>query len=248
MTYHVLTGDALLHNFPKGKLAGSVIIIRECLIEGPVLANSPSEFWQLRETYLTETYPNSDINYAYDVIFEFEKLNELKDGDEVNFWFEHDLFCQINLWFTISLLPEKFITINRVSPMGMAPEFLWYGFGPMSSNDLIYCFSKRTTLTQDDVVLGRSLWKAYSTSNWPAFSNLSSTNSRCFPHLEQVCKAQLDRVPLDAQLGRPEKILKEIIESGTQSFEEAFSIFSEKEGIYGFGDSQVRRIYEQLIK
>lgn len=217
-------------------------------MEGPVLAISQSEFWEQREYYLAENYPESEINYTDDVVFEFEKLNDLHDGDEVNFWFEHDLFCQVNFWFTLSLLPDKSLTLSRVSPIVQKQENLWNGFGPMSSGELLNCFSKRSQLSEDDVMLGRNLWTAYSTADWQTLAKLSATISFSFPYLVEVCKAQLDRIPQGNQLGRPEQVLKEIIENGHKSFDHAFAEFSEREGIYGFGDSQVRRIYDKLIK
>ncbi|MFZ1808268.1 MAG: hypothetical protein WAU36_13645 [Cyclobacteriaceae bacterium] len=71
MTIHVLTGDALLTNFPDGKLEGSIAISRECLIEGPVNAGNLKDFWSQREAYLMDAYPESDISYEDDVAFEF---------------------------------------------------------------------------------------------------------------------------------------------------------------------------------
>jgi len=242
MTIHVLTGDALLNNFPEGKLQGSVAISRECLIEGPVNASTLSDFWNQRESYLKDTYPESDISYSDDVAYEFEKLNDLKEGDEVNLWFEHDLFCQINLWFTLSLLDQKNVTVYRVSPVVSNQDELWYGFGPMSPEELLKCYEQKTLLSSEDIQLGKNLWLAYAAADNPALTQLSANPSKAFPYLKEVCKAQTERPD------RPEKVLKEIISKGNTSFEKVFIEFCEQEGIYGFGDSQVQNIYDQLLK
>lgn len=246
MTTHVLTGDALLYNFPNGKLEGSLVINRECLIEGPASSKNLDEFWNERELYLTETYPESDINYQDEVVFEFEKLNDLKDGDEVNLWFEHDLFCQVNLWFTLSILPEKDLSVYRVFPVVEKTKNLWLGFGPMSSNELMNCFVQRVRLTPDDLELGRNLWKAYSNSDYKTLVKLGDNVSPAFLYLKEVCEAHTQRIPKGGQPGRPERVLKEIIDSGNNTFEKAFQKFSELEGVYGFGDSQVKNIYDRL--
>ena len=246
MTIHVLTGDALLSNFPEGKLTGAIAINRECLIEGPVAFTNLEDFWQERESYLLDAYPESDISYPDDVVFEFEKLKELQQGDEVNLWFENDLFCQINLWFTISLLPENGVAVYRIVPVIDNPEELWNGFGPMSSNELMDCFNKRILLTPEDLQLGKKLWQAYSTANLQELEKLAVIKSKAFPYLKEVCDAHIQRT--STQPGRPEKALKGIIDNGTTSFESAFEQFSEQEGIYGFGDMQVKRIFEQLIR
>lgn len=248
MIYHVLTGEALLQSFPKGKLEGSVVIIRECLIEGPVKTDTLPAFWENRMEYLSNTYPESDIHYVDDVVFEFEKLMELQDGDEVNFWFEHDLFCQLNFWFTLTLLPAKNLKLYRVSPIVKNPKMLWHGFGPMSPKELLNCFSNKTQLTPADLELGKDLWKAYSNSDMNTLSELSNAISPSFPHLKEVCKAQIDRGSDGNQIGRPERVLKQILDSGVNYFEEAFQVFSEQEGIYGFGDSQILNIYDRLME
>lgn len=242
MTIHVLTGDALLNNFPEGKLKGSIAISRECLIEGPVNANSLEEFWNQREAYLETTYPESDISYEDDVAFEFEKLNDLKEGDEVNLWFEHDLFCQVNLWLTISLLYKKKVTVYRVYPVIDYPDELWEGFGPMSPRELLKCYEQKILLSPEDLQLGKDLWNAYSASDNEKLKKLSAVPAKAFPYLKEICKAQIERPE------RPVRVLKEIIKGKNLSFDSIFIEFSEREGIYGLGDTQVQRIYDQLMK
>lgn len=242
MTIHVLTGDDLLDNFLEGMLEGSIAINRECLIEGPTRVNSLKEFWNIRESYLSEVYPESEINYQDDVAFEFEKLDNLTEGDEVNLWFEHDLFCQVNLWFTLTLLQNKNISIYRVYPLEDDLKDLWYGFGPMSPEELLKCYDNRKLLSKEDLKLGNDLWQAYASNDHYALDKLSDSKSKAFPHLKEVCKAQIDRP------GRPEKVLQEIMNKGTTSFNKVFEKFSEAAGIYGFGNTQVRKIYDQLLK
>jgi hypothetical protein len=45
---------------------------------------------------------------------------------------------------------------------------------------------------------------------------------------------------------RPQAILSEIIEEGTQGFDEVFRKFSDRAGVYGYGDTQVKRLLENL--
>ena len=154
--YHVLTGDALLENFPKEKITGTLIVNRECLIEGPVTSEASDQFWKEREQYLSQTYSDSDIDYRSEVMAELTQLQQLKDGDEVNLWFEHDLFCQTNLWFTITLIPSN-VKVYRVSPIIEEQEYLWYGFGALSKDELATCFEERQPLSTQEVELGKNL-------------------------------------------------------------------------------------------
>ena len=38
------------------------------------------------------------------LVSEFEKIQNIEEGVDINLWFEDDLFCQVNFWFVISLL------------------------------------------------------------------------------------------------------------------------------------------------
>ncbi|MCB0490315.1 MAG: DUF1835 domain-containing protein [Cyclobacteriaceae bacterium] len=245
--YHVLTGDALLENFPKEKITGTLIVNRECLIEGPVTSEASDQFWKEREQYLSQTYSDSDIDYRSEVMAELTQLQQLKDGDEVNLWFEHDLFCQTNLWFTITLIPSN-VKVYRVSPIIEEQEYLWYGFGALSKDELATCFEERQPLSTQEVELGKNLWVAYANEDTSSLRSLSQTPATSFPYLKEVCEAHIERELKTGRPGRPERVIRKIIESQGQSFHKVFREFCEQEGIYGFGDLQVKHIYDQILQ
>ncbi|MFZ1808267.1 MAG: hypothetical protein WAU36_13640 [Cyclobacteriaceae bacterium] len=160
----------------------------------------------------------------------------------MNLWFENDLFCQINLWFTLSLLHKKKVNVYRVYPVIDDPDELWDGFGPMSPEELLKCYKQKVLLSENDIQLGKDLWLAYTSADNDTLDKLSTVPNKAFPYLKEVCKAQIERPE------RPEKALREIIDRGNPSFDDVFTEFCEQEGIYGFGDSQVQKIYNQLMK
>ena len=71
--------------------------------------------------------------------------------------------------------------------------------------------------------------------------------SKAFKFLSEVCKAHIERFPEENQLSRPERVLLELIDQSNGDFAEVFAAFSEREGIYGFGDLQVKAMYDRLI-
>ena len=131
MIYHVLPGDSLVETFEKTNLEGEIIVCRECLIEGDLKAKNLEDFWNVRENYLTKNFPQKENFYAENVRGEFEKLLAVSPGDEINLWFEYELFCQSNLWFCLSLLNGKDIEIFRVAPVVRNENNLWKGFGDL---------------------------------------------------------------------------------------------------------------------
>ena len=77
---------------------------------------------------------------------------------------------------------------------------------------------------------------------------LSNSMATKFPFLAPAVEAHLDRIPKEGELSRPEKTLKLLIEElNTTEFGPIFREFCKRESIYGFGDLQVKRIYDKLM-
>ncbi|HEY0742999.1 MAG TPA: hypothetical protein VGD40_16130 [Chryseosolibacter sp.] len=239
MELHVLNGDALAEKFP---FAGEKIICREALIDGPVDARDLDSFWAQRATFLSSDNPDEYFNL---VVKEYHRLTRA-DASVINLWFEHDLFCQVNLWFTIHLLEKSKTNASLyvVTPTDLTDP-LWSGFGKMSNEDLEKCYEARVLVEGQDKQLALALWDAYSTNNALALTKQSDHKSKAFPLLAEVCKAHLDRFSRDG-LGRPEKKLKSILENGTTQFDKIFHEFRQTEGVYGFGDAQVKSLLSKV--
>jgi hypothetical protein len=239
MKIHVLAGDALAGDFNDSGIEGEPVVCRECLVEGSVRAENLEDFWKVRAGFIKNAYGETEENYFAGVVGELEKLLNLAPGAEVNLWFEYELFCQANMWFCLSLLPETWASVYRVAPVVRTEADVWKGFGNLSAEDLKKCFAARIKFTDADVRLGAELWKAYQNADYERLEKLSATESECFPRLKEVCRAEIEKG------FRPQKILQEIIETGAKDFAEIFPEFSNRAGVYGFGDAQVRRILSE---
>ena len=55
MKTHILAGDALFGTFQSSGIEGTIIINRECLIDGPVASKRLDEFWK-REQITSEPH------------------------------------------------------------------------------------------------------------------------------------------------------------------------------------------------
>jgi hypothetical protein len=243
MKVHILPGDALASQFKSIGLNGEIIVCRECLIEGDVTGNALCEFFDQRAEFISDAYGEDRQYYFEKVVAEFEKIKLLSKNDEINLWFEYDLFCQVNMWFIISLLNKYDLKdVYRVYPAVLKEEERWKGFGRLSNEQLNECFSCREKFGKDDLFLGEKLWNAYRNHNLNELLQLSEMKSSCFPLLPEVCRAEIDR----KQKSRPQEILKQITVSGVSDFHKIFTKFWETEGVYGFGDLQVKKMLEQI--
>lgn len=240
MNVHVLSGDSLVEEFKKTNLDGETVVCRECLVDGELRSDGLEEFWAMRENYLSKTYPKEPNFYKEKVKDEFIKLWNLGDGNKINLWFEYELFCQVNLWFCLWLLRNTQAEFYIVYPQLKNKEDVWKGFGDLNSEELKTSFDSRVKFSHDDVFLAVQLWEAFQDRDFKKLVELADTESKCFPYLKEVCEAA-------AQIEtRPKESLEKIIEGGKTDFGEVFGEFSETEGIYGFGDLQVKKIFDEI--
>jgi hypothetical protein len=245
----LLNGDWLAEQLKDAELTVERIVFREALVVGPVGGATWEEFWEIRIEFLTKQYGATALEVQKKTIAEAEKIRGLADGVELSLWFEDDLFCQVNLWFILSLLADKpTLRVFRVFPPEAPSENRWRGFTDASPEELEQANRTKILFSKQDMGLGKSLWEAYSKHDWDALKILSRYPSSCFSNLEEVCQAQLDRFPTHQLLGRPEQLIQEILASGIIDFPSLFAEFSRRAGIYGFGDLQVRELLDSIKK
>ena len=247
MVYHILNGDSLAYSFPEAHIEGNIVVAREALIDGELSGDNLQEFWQSRARYLKIT----DTEYNNSVVNEFEKILKAPDHSEFNLWFEYDLFCQVNMWFVISLINSlpinKKVFVVYTSYLDKTSKQFWNGFGSATSEQLKVCYVDRKLLIENDLHFGQELWKAYKNGNLEELSRLSNHQSSAFPYLREVVKAHVERFPKNGTKGRPEKVIEEITKNITTDFHKVFEKFWKRESIYGFGDTQLKSLYDKVV-
>lgn len=247
MIYNVLNGDSLAYSFPEAKIEGDVIVVREALIDGDLSGGNRHDFWQSRAKYIGLT----EREYHSKVVKEFEKIRNAPDNSAFSLWFEYDLFCQINMWFVISIinsLPiKKKVFAVYTSYLDKTSNQFWNGFGPANSDELKACYANKIPLNEADIHFGKDLWEAYKNGNLEELTNLSKNQSVAFPYLQEVVKAHIDRFPKDGTKGRPEKVIEDITKNISTDFHTVFQEFWNRESIYGFGDTQLKHLYDKVM-
>jgi hypothetical protein len=247
MDTNILNGDALIDRMEAAGF-GNLISCREALIDGPVNATSMDEFWKMRAAFIEDIFEEEEVKYYDHVVTEFDKMKEIAPGSNINLWFGDDLFCQANLWFVVNYLDQLGLSGNlyRVFPIIKFGEDRWAEFGNLDPGDFGESYDARMAFTKHDVVLAENLWNAYAAGNFKTLQALSTTPTDVFHDLDKVVQAHIDRFPQSGELSRPEKTLKEIMDSGVTDFSKIFPAFFNREGIYGFGDVQVKGILANM--
>ena len=245
MVYHVLNGDALAPVFRKAGLEGEIIVAREALIDGDLSGEGLPAFWQARARHHGVTYEE----YYSKVVTELEKIRHAPDRSQFHLWFGYDLFCQANMWFILSLIQDLPIEkeVFAVYPTFLSPANIWKEYGAATAEDVQTSFANRVRFRDSDLQLGKDLWIAYKHNDLQELEQLSQTESPCFPYLREAVRAHIDRFPTAGTKGRPERVIEDIIKEGTSGFYPVFTAFFEREGVYGFGDVQFRKLYDKVL-
>lgn len=238
-TFNILNGDYLAYQLEKTSVKGEIIVCREALVSGDLKADSLENFWEIRAESISRDYDVQKKSYYKKVVSEFEKILHLPEKSEVNFWFEDDLFCQVNLWFCLTLIPKnKDLKIYRVFPK-TTKEDNRKGFSVSDQFDLEKSLQSRVLFSRKDIELGIDLWNAYRNSNVNLLNKLTENQSDCFHYLKEVIDAYINI--------KPETFIKNLIKNGTTDFNMIFEKFRDELGIFGFGDLQVKMIYEKVL-
>ena len=237
--FHILNGDALRGQFPA-QIQGERIVVRECLVDGPVGEDSLEDLFKMRAEFIARGYNGfTKDDYYEETVPEFNRIRQIPSGSEISLWFEDDLFCQVNLWFVCSLLEDhtEYCVINLVRPN----EQNRYNFAGLNDNDLLFVFKNREKLTGIEQLA--KLRKLYQQQKVDELLGIGKELKSDLPFLLPAIQAHIDRIPSNGRPGRPVEALIEIQkELKTTDFGAIFREFAKRESIYGFGDLQVKRL------
>lgn len=241
--YHILNGDSLKQQFPEN-IQGNIIVARECLVDGNVKGNDLEELFHTRSKFISDNYEGySEKDYYEKTVPEFQKIKTIEDDSDINIWFEDDLFCQVNFWFVVYLLSK---TIRENTAYLIRPKaHNQYGFGGLNESELISIYNNRLVLTKLDKI--GSLWKWYQNDDTEKIISTARELESTYPFILSAVEAHIERKPTNENLGRPIQSLITIMrELKTEEFGPVFREFSKRESIYGFGDLQVKRLFDEV--
>ncbi len=243
--YHILNGDSLKELLPDN-IKGEFIVTRECLADGNVEGNNLSELIHSRAQFISENYEGFKIiDYYEKTVPEFQKIQNITVDSDINLWFENDLFCQVNLWFVLNLIHKNHKN-QHVFLIQPKANFK-YNFGGMNKEELLYEFLNKTKIDLFELKKFSKLWKLYQRNACDEMIKIAVELKEKFPFLINAINAHRDRFPKGQNLGRPTQTLIQIMdELNTDEFGPVFKEFTKREGIYGFGDLQVKRILNEI--
>lgn len=247
---HILNGDSTLSMMNKQKIAGDKVVWREVLCEGKTIPTIGSpEFWKERIQFFESFFEVENTQFKDFTIKEFDKLKNFQSYDEVVLWFEHDLFCQINMIAMISWLAQQNKGKTTISLVCLG-EFEHYeelvALGEIDSKYYPQLFDQRKTLEKKDFAEALTAWKCYCSDQPSQLLNLKINGA--FPYLQPALKAHLKRFPsVKNGLNFIENNILHLAKSGVDNPHRLVGKLLKEYPQYGFGDLQYYGYIKRML-
>ncbi|MBA2564999.1 MAG: RNA polymerase subunit sigma-24 [Gemmatimonadetes bacterium] len=248
---HVLNGDATAAVLARSGVPGDRLPFREALISGPTPFGVRTEAWRsLRAAHLADE-AGLDVQDVERALLEQEQaLEGIADHAEVVLWFEHDLFCQVNLVHLLSRFAELDAPETRISMVDVGELVTVEGFrglGQLSPEDLVALFESRREVTEAQTAAAVQAWAAYRSPDPASLEDVLATGTSPLPFLHEALTCHLARFPsVRNGLGHVENVALGRIADGVGSFSSLFDEFGVAYPGYGLGDTQFRACLDRL--
>lgn len=241
---HLHNGDSTAATARRTSLPGEHLAWREALVVGPAPAHlSDEEFLQTRARHLAESYGVEQAKAESELREQHLALSRFRDHEEVVLWFEHDLFCQVQLiylldWFARHGPGNTKLSLICIDRFPGVENFR--GLGQLNETQLESLFPARTEIDAQQLTLGPNAWRAYLSPDPTDIESLLQSDMTALPFLKSALRKHLERFPsVRNGLGRIENVTLELIAAGRGDFRVLFPEFCRCEPVYGFGDAQL---------
>jgi len=241
---HIHNGDSTAGTARQANIPGEHLAWREALVCGPAPGNlSEAEFLDVRARHLAGAYGVEIEKCTTELLAQHEALANFSDHEEVVLWFEHDLFCQVQLvyllnWFSQRELGKAKLSLICIDKFPGIEDFR--GLGQLNQDQLASLFPTRRKVASEQLNLGSNAWQAYASSTPTEIEALLKSDTSALPFLETALTKHLQRFPsVQNGLGRVANVGLELIADRYRRFKSLFPAFGKREPLYGFGDAQL---------
>lgn len=247
---HILNGDSLSEGLQSLKLKGDTLVWREMLCAGPVDAEVGGDrFFENRSSFLKQFFEVSENRYNDAFIQPLRNITSLETYNEINLWFEYDLFCHINLlgalaWISQHGFKGKVYHICSGRVKGVTKLL---GLCELSEDQLKDHYLHKKLLNSEDLEIANDLWMCY-TDGDPSLILPKISRKSSFDYLSNCLKSHIERFP-NSETGLnvlETHVLKLIDTHSVKSEHQLCGYVLSQQGYYGYGDSQIMIVIRYL--
>jgi len=250
---HILNGDSSANILKQSTISGERLPWREALMAGPRPAGLSHDQWlEVRAQHLAEAYERAAQDCRKDLSGQYERLQTFAGHEEVVLWFEHDLFCQINLLYLLNWFSQKDLSktkLNLICIGAFPGKENFRGLGELTPAQMESLFDQRHEVSSAEKKLAAEAWAAYCSPTPQALAHFLEKDTSALPFVHAALSKHLERFPsVRNGLGCIENKALELIAAGANEFMSLFPAFGAAEPIYGLGDFQFWNDLKRLAK
>ena len=236
---HFHNGDVVTAAARRAGVPGRHLPFRETLVSGPVRANLAMPEWvEERAQFLADQYGENLLRIRNEVLEQEQMLDRAREEEEVVLWFEHDLFCLVNLIYLLTRLSK----VRRLS-------LIWCPtpLGTMDDEEIFKQYHSRYAVAPAMLSAAALAWRAYTSDDATQLNKLLDADFVDFPFLRDGFLLHASRFPsIRNGLGEVEQRALAGIEVGAVDFVNLFTRFDQSPPRFGFGDGEFLRHLRRL--
>jgi hypothetical protein len=250
---HVANGSSVTHTLAEAGVPGLLSIWADPLHDGPVPGGvSDEELLEVRR-HFHEGPPGGPSDDPVNDLRRWRQIIEQHDAyDELVLWYEHDLFCQLNLiqvlsWIHHRVPSSKVVSLICIGSYPGRPDFK--GLGELTPSELAPLLDTRQPVSESQYALAERAWKAFREATPEALDDFRRTDTSALPYLAPALVRFLQDYPWTIDgLSRTERRLLQLAEAGNVTLAKAFPRMHEGESAYYVTDTSLDDLVETLSK
>jgi hypothetical protein len=250
---HVANGSSVTHTLAEARVPGLLSIWADPLHDGPVPGGLSDEaLLDVRREFLAGP-PGGPSDDPVNDLRRWRQIIEQHDGyDELVLWYEHDLFCQLNLIQVLSWLhhrtpSSKVVSLICIGSYPGRDDFK--GLGELEPTELASLLDTRQPVTESQYTLAERAWKAFREATPEALDDFRRTDTSALPYLAPALVRFLQEYPWTTDgLSRTERRLLRLAEGGSIQLGKAFPRMHEGERAHYVTDTSLAELAESLSR
>jgi hypothetical protein len=238
---HIVNGGATVQPLEQSGVPGTIVSWDDVLHEGPTPLLSGDEWLQARARYLGSAGYGDEAEMLREFRATGDPLEDAASHDEVVFWFEHDLHCQLLLIHHLWWLSQHRPGSTRLSIV-MGPEHL----GLLKPADFPSRFAARRAITDGEMAVGAAAWTAYCGGD-PRRLEPFARDAGPLESLPRAMRRLLEEFPAETNgLSRSERQILDVLSDGPRSPGQTFVACATREEDIWMGDWSFWTIVKRL--
>jgi DNA-binding transcriptional MerR regulator len=239
---HVTNGDSVGQTLHRTALGGAVLSWHDVLHEGPIPAGSREALLGARSEFVAACgWGRRRTIRAGLERRDRQLLDALAAARHVVFWFEHDLFDQLQLIDALSLVGSvgadpSSVELIVVGSFAGRPHF--HGLGELSGGELESLWPERRPATVEVIDAARLAWDAVRSPEPTVLAELALRGTPELPFLAAALTRLLEELPGSADgLSAVERRALRAVGAGARTPHKAFLAAQEDEAVPFLGDA-----------